>query len=147
MLQGGFSRKSGSSSDIPTSSQSDIAFLLLIFFMVSTVFPMEKPRRLDFPEAEATEKLDAPRKEVLHVFVERDGSVYINDALIPMEQVAAVVAPHHQRLEGRLVTSLRADGGVQYTYIDAIQKQLQAAGAVRVAFYTNLEQRVTRERR
>ena len=34
----GFKRKSGASSDIPSSSMADIAFLLLIFFMVSTVF-------------------------------------------------------------------------------------------------------------
>ena len=35
-----------------------MAFLLLIFFMVSTTFPKEKPRKLDFPDAEATQKLD-----------------------------------------------------------------------------------------
>ena len=147
MLRGGFNRKSGASDEIPTSSQSDIAFLLLIFFMVSTVFPTEKPRRLDFPEAQATEKLDSPRKDVLNVYVEKDGNVYINDALVPMEQVAGAVQPHYLRTDGRLVTVLRADSEVPYFYMDAIQKQLQAAGAVRVAFYTNLEQRVTRERR
>ena len=35
----GFSRKSGASSEIPSSSMADIAFLLLIFFIVSTTFP------------------------------------------------------------------------------------------------------------
>ncbi len=35
---GGFSRKSQASSDVPDSSMADIAFLLLIFFMVTTVF-------------------------------------------------------------------------------------------------------------
>ncbi len=35
---GGFDRKSKASSEIPSSSLADIAFLLLIFFMVTTVF-------------------------------------------------------------------------------------------------------------
>ena len=147
MLTGGFKRRNQAMGEISDSSQSDIAFLLLIFFMVSTTFPMDKPRRLDFPAAEATEQLDTPRKDVLHVYVERDGSVFINDALVPMEQVANVVRPHHLSREGRMVTMLRIDGEVSYYHVDAIQKQLQSAGAVRVAFYTNLEQRVTRERR
>ena len=147
MLGGGFERKGKSGSEIPTSSQSDIAFLLLIFFMVSTVFPSERPRRLDFPEAAATEKLDSPRKDVLNVYIERDGSIFINDMLTPMENVAGIIRPHYDQRDGRLVTVLRADRNVPYYHVDAIQKQLQAAGALRVAFYTNLEQRVTRERR
>ncbi|MYG34361.1 MAG: hypothetical protein F4205_02600, partial [Gemmatimonadetes bacterium] len=35
---GGLERKSKASQEIPSSSMADIAFLLLIFFMVSTVF-------------------------------------------------------------------------------------------------------------
>ena len=35
---GGFSRKSKANSNVPDSSMADIAFLLLIFFMVTTVF-------------------------------------------------------------------------------------------------------------
>ena len=35
---GGFERKSKVASEIPTASMADIAFLLLIFFMVSTTF-------------------------------------------------------------------------------------------------------------
>ena len=42
----GFKRRSGASSEIPSSSMADIAFLLLIFFMVTTVFRKEKKRRI-----------------------------------------------------------------------------------------------------
>ena len=147
IMQGGYKRKSKPSSDIPDSSLADMAFLLLIFFMVSTTFPKEKPRKLDFPDAEATQKLDTPRKDVLHVYLERDGSVFINDALIPMDRVSDVVAPQYAQSDRRLVVVIRADREVTYNYVDAIQKELQQAGAVRVAFYTNLEERVRRARR
>jgi biopolymer transport protein ExbD len=147
MAEGGFKRKSKASSDIPDSSLADMAFLLLIFFMVSTTFPKEKPRKLDFPEAEATQKLDENRKNILHIYLERDGKVFINDALVPMDQVSAIVAPLYIQTGQRLVTTLRADREVPYQFVNQIQEELQEAGAVRLTFYTNLEQRITRERR
>jgi hypothetical protein len=36
-----------------------------------------------FPEAEATQKLEEPRKDVLHMYVETDGAIFINDRNIP----------------------------------------------------------------
>ncbi|MEE8175736.1 MAG: biopolymer transporter ExbD, partial [Gemmatimonadota bacterium] len=62
---GGFKRRSGVSSDIPSSSMADIAFLLLIFFMVTTVFRKEKKRHIDWVDAEATKKIDEKRKNIL----------------------------------------------------------------------------------
>jgi len=146
MKQVGFKRKNKAASEIPTASLADMAFLLLIFFMVSTDFPAERPRRLKYPEAEATEKLDAQRKDVLHLYLERDGRVYINDANIPMEDVNNVVGPLYADNRA-LIVQIRADEDVAYSYVDAVQKELQEANAVRVTFYTNLEQRITRERR
>jgi len=147
MIQGGLKKKSKPNSEIPSSSLADMAFLLLIFFMVSTTFPKEQPRRLPFPEAEQTKKVDEPRKNFLHVYLEKDGSVFINDRLVPMEEVSSVVAPLYEETDRKLVISLRADRDVPYRWVDLVQKEFQEARAVRVTFYTNLEQRVTRERR
>lgn len=146
MQQGGFQRKSKAASEIPSSSLADMAFLLLIFFMVSTTFPLERPRKLSFPMAEATEKLDSPRKDILHLYLERDGSVFINDVNVPMEDVNNVVGPLYAENRA-LIVMIRADEDVAYSYVDAVQKELQQANAVRVTFYTNLERRITRERR
>ena len=143
----GFKRKSKAASEIPSSSLADMAFLLLIFFMVSTTFRKEQKRDVLIPEAEATEKVDAPRKDILHVFVEKDGRVFINDANIPMESVNGVVAPLYEDSQRRLIVVIRADSDVPYQYIDAVQKELQEANAVRVTFYTDKEQRAARERR
>ena len=147
MSDRGLKRKSKASSEIPSSSLADMAFLLLIFFMVSTTFRKEQERDVTFPEAEATQKLDAPRKDILHLFVESDGSVFINDQQMTTDQVRAVVAPLYLESDRRMIVVLRADRDVPYRFVDAIQKQLVAAGAYRVTFYTNLAQRMTRERR
>jgi biopolymer transport protein ExbD len=146
MKQGGLKRKSKAASEIPSSSLADMAFLLLIFFMVTTTFRKEQKRDVVFPDAEATQKLEEPRKDVLHVYIETDGAIYINDRNVPVENVSGVIGPMWAENRG-LVVMLRSDRDVAYSRIDAILKELQAAGAVRVAFYTNLEQRMVRERR
>ncbi|MFQ5679675.1 MAG: ExbD/TolR family protein [Gemmatimonadota bacterium] len=143
---GGFSRKSGAGSEIPTSSLADIAFLLLIFFMVTTVFRKEQKRQIDWVSAEATEKIDEKRKNILHVWVERSGDIYINDQLIPLDDVSAIVRPLYAE-NRELVVALRGDREVPYRRINGITEQLQAAGAVRVTFATRLEQRMMRPRR
>lgn len=143
---GGLERKSKASSDIPSSSLADMAFLLLIFFMVTTTFPQERPMRMPWPEAEATEKLDEARKNILNIFVTDQGQVFINDRLTPVNQVSSVIAPLYVE-NRRLLISLRADRNVPYSTIHDIQQEMQRAGATRLTFYTDLEQRVRRERR
>ena len=143
---GGFERKSKASSEIPSSSLADMAFLLLIFFMVSTTFPREQPRRMPWPEAEATSKLDEQRKNILHVYVTQEGQIFVNDRLIQAGQVSNLIAPMYAE-NRQLLISLRADRNTPYQSIYNIQEELQEAGALRLTFYTDLEERITRERR
>ena len=141
-----FERKSRASSDIPSSSLADIAFLLLIFFMVTTVFRKEKNQPIDWTQAEATRKIDEKRKNILHIWVDRDGTIFINDRNISEGDVASVIRPLYAE-NRELVVAIRGDRDVQYAKINGITEQLQAAGAVRVTFATRLEQQVTRPRR
>ena len=146
-LRGGFARKSKVSSDVPSSSLADIAFLLLIFFMVTTVFQNDSNRPIAWPEASATEKIDEKAKNILNIWVERDGGLYMNDRPYEMGDVAGTVGPLYAASDRALVISIRGDRDVPYNTIDQVQKQLVAAGVVRVVFATALEQRITRERR
>jgi biopolymer transport protein ExbD len=142
----GFHRKSGAESAIPTSSLADIAFLLLIFFMVTTVFRKEKKRQIDWVGAEATKKIEEKRKNVLHIWVERNGDVYINDRITPYDDISEIVRPIYAE-NREIVVALRGDREVPYFRINTITEELQAAGAVRVTFATRLEQRASRPRR
>ena len=145
--QGGFSRKSSVSDEIPSSSLADIAFLLLIFFMVTTVFRTTSQQPIEWVEASSTQKIDEKKKNVLEIWVLEDGTVFMNDAPVAMGNVSDIVAPLYISTEQRLVTSIRADKDVPYRFIDQIQAELQEAGAVRVSFASEVEQNMTRERR
>ena len=144
---GGFARKSETSEEIPSSSLADIAFLLLIFFMVTTVFRTDQERDITWPQAEATEKIDEKAKNILNIWVERSGQIFMNDQPYTMDQVSEVVAPLYANSDRRLVISIRGDREVPYLTMDQLQKELVAAGVVRVVFATEMEQQMTRQRR
>ena len=144
---GGFDKKSKASSEIPSSSLADIAFLLLIFFMVTTVFRTSKERPIDWAQAKATQKIDEKVKNILNIWVERDGAIWINDQNYTMDEVSDVVAPLYAASDRHLVISVRADRETPYSFIDLVQKELVAAGVVRVVFATELERQMTRARR
>jgi biopolymer transport protein ExbD len=139
-------KKSKVSDEVPTSSMADIAFLLLIFFMVSTVFRADKDRPIEFAGAEATEKMDEKQKDILNVWMESNGAVFINDLVRTMDEVSDAVYP---QIVGNpnLVISIRSDRNVPYNYVDQLQKELVSAGALKVVFATELEKSMTRQRR
>ncbi len=144
---GGFQKNSKASDEVPTSSLADIAFLLLIFFMVTTVFQSDRDRPIEWARAEAAQKIDEKQKNILNIWMEQDGGVYINDQSYTMEQVTTVVAPLYADSERALVISIRGDREVPYRFIDQLQTALVSAGVVRVVFATQLEQSMQRERR
>ncbi len=146
-LRGGkLERKSKASQEIPSSSMADIAFLLLIFFMVSTVFQKDSDREIVWAQAEATEKIDQKQKNIQNIWIETNGDVFINDQPLPMEDVSDLIRPMYAN-NRELVVSIRSDRDVPYRYIDAVQQELVSAGLLRVVFATELEQDMTRERR
>ena len=147
MKGGGFQKSSKASEEIPASSLADIAFLLLIFFMVTTVFQADRDRPIEWPAAEAAQKIDEKQKNILNIWMETDGTVYLNDQPHTMEQVTTVVAPLYAASERALVISIRGDSEVPYQYMDQLQTALVNAGVVRVVFAAQLEQNMQRARR
>ncbi|MCE2454940.1 MAG: biopolymer transporter ExbD [Gemmatimonadetes bacterium] len=144
---GKFQKSSKASEEIPSSSLADIAFLLLIFFMVTTVFQQDKERPIDWPEAEAAQKMDEKQKNILNIWMEQDGKVYVNDAELTMDQVTAVVTPLYVASDQKLQISIRGDRDVPYQYMDQLQQALIRGGVLRVTFAAELETNIQRERR
>ena len=139
-----FDKKHKPASQIPTASLADMAFLLLIFFMVSTEFRSEDPRAVVLPEAQAQEGIPERRKDIQNLFIEKDG-VYINDRRVPVVRVSDVLEPIFAE-HPRLVVSIRADVDVPYGLVNDVQEELREAGAVRVSFTTSLEREASRRR-
>lgn len=61
------------SDEVPTSSTADIAFLLLIFFLVTTTFPKDKGLAIVLPEP--GEEAEVNQSNILHLIVQPNGVV------------------------------------------------------------------------
>ena len=115
--------------------------------MVTTVFPSDRERPIEWPEAAAAQKIDEKKKNILNLWLQEDGAVFINDQQYNLTEVSQVVAPLYADSERALVISIRGDRDTPYILVDQLQNELVAAGVVRVVFAANLEQRMQRERR
>ncbi len=85
-----FGRRATVSEEIPNASLADIAFLLLIFFMVSTVFAIEEGLLLQLPSQEGVVKKIA-RKNIMSISVHPDGNVMIDDEVVILDQIKSRV--------------------------------------------------------
>ena len=68
--------KSRPSDSIPTSSMADVAFLLLVFFLVTTVFPKDKGLALVLPDPDAG-PVEVSPENILHLAVLESGTVRV----------------------------------------------------------------------
>lgn len=71
-------RKPPEEAEIPTASMADIAFLLIIFFMVSTVFARDKGLKMLLPEKQS-ETVKIKSKRIIDISINDVGQIYFND--------------------------------------------------------------------
>ena len=129
-----FSRKTQLSSEIPTSSMPDIIFMLLIFFMVTTVLREYSGLPVNIPKAEKIEKLKGKR-HTAHIWVSKEGLVSINDRLFAVQDVAKIM--YEKRVsDPQLIVSLKADEEAKMELISSIHEELREADALKRNYST-----------
>lgn len=121
---------------IPTASMADIAFLLIIFYMSTTIFRMDNGLPVTLPEAESGQRL--PRERLVNVWVARGGEVSIGDRLVAYDRIPAVLA-ERLREDPALTVSLNADGDVSCRVIGRVLSACQEAGAFSISFSSEPE--------
>ncbi len=143
-----FKKKAKTSQSIPTASLPDIIFMLLIFFMVTTVLRETTVQvRVQLPRAEALTKIDQKRL-VSYVYVgprklqgQRLGAtaVQIDDALI--DDVKSIRTVMYRKLleQPKLIVSLRVDEVSEMGIVLDVQQELREAGTLRINYSTKRE--------
>ncbi len=123
---------------IPTASMADIAFLLIIFYMSTTIFRMENGLPVNLPKADAAQRM--ARERLVHVWVGRDGAMTIADRAVTFEGITSVIA-NRLREDPGLTVALDADGDVPCRVISRVLASLQNAGAFSISFSSEPEPR------
>ncbi len=129
-----FKKKSEVKSEIPTASMPDIIFMLLVFFMVTTVLREFEGLPLILPSATKIEKLESKRNTT-HVWVSKAGLVSIDDKRVPIPTVRNVVWAKMAE-NPKLTISFKADRDTPMRIITNVQQEFRHAGALKVNYAT-----------
>ncbi len=123
--------------NIPTASMSDIAFLLLLFFLVTTKFRKEIGFKVLLPEARATERI-IKTENLARIYINSKGQISVDDFLVNPEGVASRFKL--KVLENpSIIAYIKADKRVKYDYVDQVLEALRDAKALRVIFATEFK--------
>ncbi|MEX1182339.1 MAG: biopolymer transporter ExbD [Gemmatimonadota bacterium] len=129
-------KKNRASSEVPTASMADIAFLLLVFFLVTTVFDEEKGLRIVLPEAD--NEVEVSPKNILFLKVQPDGTISIKRGESPQEQPARaneIGAIWRQEVtqNPNLIAAVMTSADAPYRFMIDVLDQLQAAKADKIS--------------
>jgi len=129
-----FSRKTKLSTEIPTASMPDIIFMLLIFFMVTTVLREYSGLPVTLPKAKRIEKLKSKR-HTSHIWVSKDGLISIDDRLFAVDDVAKIMYDKRSA-DPQVVVSLKADEEAKMGLVSKIHEKLRDADALKLNYST-----------
>jgi biopolymer transport protein ExbD len=129
-------KKSKVSDEIPTSSMADIAFLLLIFFLVTTTFPKDKGLSIVLPEP--GEEAAVSQKNILHLIIQPTGIVEVKRGeaqQVQQMQPRDIEALWRQEVAANpnLIAAVKTHPDAPYKYMMAVLDALHAANAERIS--------------
>ena len=145
-----FSNKRGKEPPkVSTASLPDIVFMLLFFFMVTTVLrEAEQKVSVNLPSASELTKLE--QKSLVHyLYVGRPTKKYqelygtspqlqLGDKISDIEDIPLFIEQHkikvNESLHGRITSSLRVDGDVTMGIVQDVKTKLRKSNQLRVNY-------------
>jgi biopolymer transport protein ExbD len=131
-----FERRSKAENKIPTSSMADIAFLLLIFFMSTTIFKMEEGLPISLPRAETAARQE--REKIIRIWIDPTGRISIQDKLVEVAQIKDIMIATMSE-NPSLIVAFNADYRTPNGIVSDVMEELKKANAVRVSFTSDKE--------
>ncbi len=130
-------KKKHVSATIPTASMADVAFLLLIFFLVTTKFDTKKGLGLILPphtEAGA-QKVKIKKENLTQVWVNAQGEVAVDEQPVSLIELESVI---RRKITDnpKMVIALTTDRKAKYYMMVQVLDRLQKVGAKRISLST-----------
>ncbi len=142
-----FAKKTKANQDIPTAALPDIIFMLLFFFMVTTVLRETDLLVLQrLPQAEQLKKMEK-KSLVSYIYIGkpketgRFGSeprIQVNDVLIAPEGIVQFVNQEKDKLSEaereQITMAMKVDKEAKMGIVSDVQQQLREANALKVLY-------------
>lgn len=117
--------------EIPTASLSDIVFLLLVFFLVTTSIDTEKGLDLVLPPP-GDEEINIPKRNLTNILVNAEGQVLMDNEIVEMAEISRIVK---EKIINNplMVISLKTAKETQYDDYIRVLDQLKKAEAKKIS--------------
>jgi biopolymer transport protein ExbD len=129
--------KKAKGAEIPTASMADIAFLLLIFFMVTTVFANEVGLQIMLPEKGAEVKVKS--ENIQRIYVEEKGEIRLNGEPVNQDQLVDEVKKLLAE-NPKAIFSIKTHPDAQYQYMVNALDKLRLSDAERYSLAPSSEE-------
>lgn len=134
-MRRGRRRKGLTPPEIMLSPMIDMIFLLLVFFIISTMYMSElKTIPIRLPVAQNSETVS---KSSFNVTVKKDGTIYLDEDQMDIEQLVANAAMESKR-DSSFSVIIRAEGDAEYKTVIKLMDKLKGAGVTRFGLATDV---------
>ena len=116
--------------EINSSSMADIAFLLLVFFLVTTTISMDKGLSLVLPPV--GEELEVNRKNITNILINESGKVLFDEKPAKAREISRLVT-EKLRKNDKMIFSVQTHARTKYSDYIRVLDQLKIAKAKRIS--------------
>ncbi len=122
-------RKKRKMSSIPLSSMGDIAFLLLVFYMATTMVTDQKPREVDLPEVEASVK-SSPYPLIIYMNTKMAASdqVFFYNKMVPVDQLSDHLLEKAASAPAAVRVYLNIEKNIPFQKMNNVLESVKSAG-------------------
>lgn len=118
-------RKSRFSASIPTSTMADIAFLLIVFFLVTTSFSHDKGLGLTLPPHGSSTRV--PSRNITKVWINAAGEIMHDQEIVTLDVLGERIKNMTEQNEN-LIVSIKTDPETNYKYFVDVVDEIKKAG-------------------
>ncbi len=123
-------KKSRNNSEIPMASLADIAFLLLIFFLVTTTIDVDRGIGLSLPAK--GEETEVRTKNITNLLINAQGEILLDNEIIAINEISRRIEQKIQE-NPNLIVSVKTDRETKYDVFVQVLDELKVANATRIS--------------
>ncbi len=123
-------KKRDRDAEIPMSSLADIAFLLLIFFLVTTTIDMDKGLGIVLPAK--GEQTEVAKQNISNLLVNASGQILLDEEQVSLRDIQQLVEQKLQQNPNLIISVKTARQTTYQRYVDVLD-ELKQANANRIS--------------
>lgn len=123
-------KKKTRTTEIPMASLADIAFLLLIFFLVTTTIDVDRGIGLTLPAK--GEETKVRTKNITNLLINAQGEILLDNEIIRITEINQIVKRKIEE-NPKLIISVKADRETEYDVYVQVLDELKVANATRIS--------------